>query len=103
MATAVLGTRLNPAGSVSIDTGVNLDTNGLSGDATPFPRRQIGPPLLSHDFLGALNAAGVVAQSIVSVGNVQDMARAALLRFRAGKWRRPGPQYEYGPPTRSDD
>jgi len=72
MATAVLGTRLNPAGSVSIDTGVNLDTNGLSGDATPFPRRQIGPPLLSHDFLAALNAAGVVAESIVHVTNVQD-------------------------------
>lgn len=73
MATAVLGTRLNPAGSVSIDTGVNLDTNGLSGDATPFVRRQIGPPLLSHDFLAALNAAGVVAESIVHVTNVQDM------------------------------
>jgi hypothetical protein len=76
MATPVFGTKLVPTGSVSIDAGVNLDTNGLTGDATAFVRRRLGPPSLSNDFLTAFNAAGVEAQSIVRITNVLDAVAA---------------------------
>jgi hypothetical protein len=64
---------LDPERSVSIDTGVTLDSNGLSGDAEPFVRRQLGAPSLSNDFLAALNRAGIRAQSIVQIKNAQTM------------------------------